>query len=1482
MKQKLQTLLIALAAMLMLPLNLWADGVGYKTVEMLSEIPIGKTFLLSGDPDGNQFLTTDGANNLTTRPYDNSLIIFEATGTKTESGFNLYAIKFAATGEYIADQVIADGMDSSDMLNYHLPYFTTTTDLGRAAKWTILPAATRYMVNKDEEGWEENWRTYTGQGNTEESTGNMYPYEGAFVIMRDKLTDGNGSTPVYLESQSDYTMFAPWGNNDWFLFSYEEKSAADLLQEWWNTNYPEGTDALMEAVGDKVGQYTEESVAVLLAAYEAYRNWLIEGVGDAEEILAESKAAHNTLKVNPMKEGYYYIVSKRGHWAAYDDYSVMRGHRDFNVPVDKETGETTVTLESSKYIWLLTLVENKENTYIVKNYVTSRYVTTSAHDDRTGIKTGELAKAVDYTVANHLNYPGTVMLYNLNDKGEMTCAWNIFSTFPNSDVIGNWMNDGHPENDEGNFFHLYNVADEKVAAIAGSVKQYEINTRLQKLYDNAVYSYQRGLTYEPEAACTKDDNFSNHGYLWYEKDERGEPVYNDDNLLVTNIKAVANDGADAIVYDDGEALLGFLDDNVVTYTHTKWIGTSFPHFFEIDLGEGNELDAIAIKMMRRQHQVISNANYGFGEVKVFGRNSEEEEWTAAGNLVMSYNINLYEHEEDGSISVDEEGNPILLEWSSNLGSTHKGENYIGIGSCGLGASYRYLRLQHYKAINEIQDTYFSAAEFALFGATYAPEKSLNGVIPANILDTFVAEMAKAKAELAVGKGTETQIAALQAAYNEFLVNFPEPRLLTNALNAAKTIAKNLPVDNVAVGYYPQTALDTYNAVIAEVESTVADVMTVETIKTGVAKLDAAKVELLNSLNMFASGFYQVKIGGGPHEEALMHASRTAIDTKDVKGLRAEFAKQTGNIDEGLVDDENYINKVSSVWHFEVGEGNKVAIRSLANGLYLQPVLSNVNFAQMTPEKAWLEVQADGLKNGGLYNIILGNDTTTATKGRPLYANINTDRWRQNGELVSWYGADGGDGSTLKFEEVDLADFIYGQNTFVLGTNKTQFFTLPYDAVMYGQSAKVCEVEGYFEDPETGEKAIYFKNIQEDGAVMKAGQAYLVQTDYETDFLTVELENETITGFDNFNYVYEGKEVNGLLGTIFSQTVGPDFGVLNIAGNSLVDTKNGEENGEVIETLIAPLSGYINPANLPVLKSAPEGNEYVKILNYLSFDFPEQPEVPEEPGESEYIELVEGTNFANGMTREVAQVSYNRTLPNLKWNALYLPVEIPVSELRDNYDVAYFNNMHAYDRNNDGTVDEMDMEIFFITEGTLHANHPYFIRAKNNAAKQMNLVLTDVTLHSTEAANCTSITTSSAYMNFELKGVYKRIYVSNTNIPVNPNPEAPISNDYDSDESIYGCYAITASGAWSPIAVGSYLNPFRLYLKMTDRDGTPVKMDQALQTIRIRVHGEDGTTDIEEHCINGQQSTTIYDLQGRRVVNPAKGIYIVNGKKVMIK
>ena len=51
-------------------------------------------------------------------------------------------------------------------------------------------------------------------------------------------------------------------------------------------------------------------------------------------------------------------------------------------------------------------------------------------------------------------------------------------------------------------------------------------------------------------------------------------------------------------------------------------------------------------------------------------------------------------------------------------------------------------------------------------------------------------------------------------------------------------------------------------------------------------------------------------------------------------------------------------------------------------------------------------------------------------------------------------------------------------------------------------------------------------------------------------------------------------------------------------------------------------------------------------------------------------------------------------------------------------------------------------------------------------------------------------------------------------------------------------------------------------------------------LRIRYAGE--TTEIEGSELKAQGSQLIFDLQGRRVENPTKGIYIVNGKKVIVK
>ena len=78
-----------------------------------------------------------------------------------------------------------------------------------------------------------------------------------------------------------------------------------------------------------------------------------------------------------------------------------------------------------------------------------------------------------------------------------------------------------------------------------------------------------------------------------------------------------------------------------------------------------------------------------------------------------------------------------------------------------------------------------------------------------------------------------------------------------------------------------------------------------------------------------------------------------------------------------------------------------------------------------------------------------------------------------------------------------------------------------------------------------------------------------------------------------------------------------------------------------------------------------------------------------------------------------------------------------------------------------------------------------------------------------------------------------------------------------------------------------LNPFRVYMTITEREGSPVKVSAAaMARVRIVTRGESTGIDNLQFTIDNAASGAVYDLQGRRVENPAQGIYIVNGRKVI--
>jgi hypothetical protein len=85
------------------------------------------------------------------------------------------------------------------------------------------------------------------------------------------------------------------------------------------------------------------------------------------------------------------------------------------------------------------------------------------------------------------------------------------------------------------------------------------------------------------------------------------------------------------------------------------------------------------------------------------------------------------------------------------------------------------------------------------------------------------------------------------------------------------------------------------------------------------------------------------------------------------------------------------------------------------------------------------------------------------------------------------------------------------------------------------------------------------------------------------------------------------------------------------------------------------------------------------------------------------------------------------------------------------------------------------------------------------------------------------------------------------------------------------YCFTTDGTFIHVETGDvHVKPFRAYIALDSALGRSLDIDFG-----------DGTTGIKNLKV-GVEDNVYYDLQGRRVLYPKKGIYILNGKKVIIK
>lgn len=210
-----------------------------------------------------------------------------------------------------------------------------------------------------------------------------------------------------------------------------------------------------------------------------------------------------------------------------------------------------------------------------------------------------------------------------------------------------------------------------------------------------------------------------------------------------------------------------------------------------------------------------------------------------------------------------------------------------------------------------------------------------------------------------------------------------------------------------------------------------------------------------------------------------------------------------------------------------------------------------------------------------------------------------------------------------------------------------------------------------------------------------------------------------------------------------------------------------------------------------------------------------------------------------------------------WQSFYIPFSLKYDDWKDNFEIAYINDVHQYDDDDDGNIDRTNIEIIKIKDdGVLEPNTPYLIKAKTEGDQYIKACSNTLSLEEEK-----TYSVSSWFHNFNFTGTYQRIDNMATN----------------------GYYAMSDGVLKKASSDDVVLKPFRWYLSVTDRNGNPVNLNSKSMSI---VFDDSEATGIKTISNGVKGSTSIHTLTGISKGNDVKslvpGVYIMNGKKFIVK
>lgn len=1123
-------------------------------------------FLGSVDYEGDNraYLCADQTMTTTYASPTDNVWYFEK-GTQVKDSWRIYQKDAEGKKHYIARQAsVGQGF--------------TTTVASRINEFQLVPAV--YAADAEEAEANE-LEYYTTQENADPEVHMM-------------LVDISGKSYLQCANANSKAGYgANLAQNTWVVMGAQPMETQGYLDAIVTSLFgEEGFDAESFDIGIDPGQYNEEAVQQLAAAYEAAQDAVgTASDADAERLADALIAAYDNFKHNgyvPFGEGYFILTSFRHANGVLFDNSfdacgagdkvrgagadklslgitrVSNSHSvgDWDI-YDPADDEAWMKLGPAAYfVWHVTKAEDKPGMYYFQNLATGNYIGGAPKnaDGSLMASNAPVRPTVEAEAAYNMEPTS-----NKNPDG-YTC-WTMYSDeLTKNGAWGGttWAMGGlHAPGDElclvtwdcetdGSCWYPRTVDDAMLDVIQNAGKQPQLNANLKSLVERAEAAVEGSKSYS-----VGEGGKINLAIQTFTADAEG---------LVTSAEQISSNASDS---EEGADLGFLLDGDATSMWHSNWHSGQDPtdgYQHSIDFNLGKNVEEITIKMASR------NGQYNGIPVhfNIYGSN-DGETWEEV-NVTTSEPGTDPESGED----IEIENGGVDVTWFNTKALNAEGEQsdaLFGFLTTKVGFSHVRLEVVHTgqgyvdfltaknKDLKGDGMTYFNLSEVrVLEGAhtyemVYNPAESKYESVPQTVRDEVNKHIATGKTELEDELATEPTIEALKAAYEAFVAALPEPENVRNALAAAKTVAEEGAEneEEALPGYFQAGAAAALSAALEGI--TITGASTVEQCNAALAAIDAALAAYEAKMIQPTDGTYyflrSATHGGQNWFESLSEENQEKEDNKeamvtyyadnDYVGMRNGEAYNIGWGAEQYSDDVEEGKYAAYVWQMQKNADGTFSLRHALTNLYMGYNDKAAVYLVPADKKASFKVQS--AHKPGIVNIAFAEN---------VYLNAQPG----TNNVVTWGVASGYDNSAFFLTETEAVAAGKTTNIDFTESENVRCVVMPMDVTVgtgeyyraLGQSVDGGKYYAEFKAAANGEK-------------IPAGTPFLFRpTDGKARFAF------------GTEYVTEGKTENGLRGVLEAYKV-------RMEGYCVL--RNSTINKEVVseyvwannETVIAAGQGY---------------------------------------------------------------------------------------------------------------------------------------------------------------------------------------------------------------------------------------------------------------------------------------------------------------------